>query len=140
MIIQEMGGAYRITYLKLKLHRGNMKPINIKADKEKKIIIVNWEDNHQSEYSFGLLRAGCPCATCKGGHENMSQEPDIDTFFKIMEDSPSTRLKNIELTGSYGITIEWEDGHHYGIYNWHYLRKLCPCSVCHPELTNLRNK
>ena len=114
-----------------------MKPINIKADKENKIIIVNWDDDHRSEYSFELLRAGCPCATCKGGHENMSQEPDLDTFFKKMEDSPSTRLRNIELTGNYGISLEWEDGHHYGIYNWHYLRALCPCEECHPELSDL---
>jgi DUF971 family protein len=25
------------------------------------------------------------------------------------------------------LTIVWEDGHDYGIYNWHYLRALCPC-------------
>ena len=27
----------------------------------------------------------------------------------------------------YALTIVWEDGHDYGIYNWHYLRALCPC-------------
>jgi DUF971 family protein len=30
-------------------------------------------------------------------------------------------------TGSYALTIVWEDGHDYGIFNWHYLRALCPC-------------
>ena len=114
-----------------------MKPKKIKADKEQKQLFIEWDDGHQSEYLFSLLRAGCPCATCRGGHENMGPEPDINAFFAKLTDSPMTRLKNIELTGSYGLTIEWEDGHHYGIYNWHYLRNLCPCLECHPEFYNI---
>ena len=33
----------------------------------------------------------------------------------------------IVAVGSYALTIVWEDGHDYGIFNWHYLRALCPC-------------
>jgi DUF971 family protein len=32
--------------------------------------------------------------------------------------------------GSYAITPSWEDGHDYGIYQWSYLRALCPCKSC----------
>jgi len=39
-------------------------------------------------------------------------------------------LRKIEAVGAYAISVEWEDGHHYGIYNWHYLRALCPCEAC----------
>jgi len=46
------------------------------------------------------------------------------------EDSPQTRLRQVEAVGTYGITIQWEDGHHFGIYNWEYLRALCPCDEC----------
>ena len=46
---------------------------------------------------------------------------------------PETRLVNIEAVGTYGLTPQWEDGHHYGIYNWNYLRKLCPCPDCREE-------
>jgi len=28
------------------------------------------------------------------------------------------------------VTIEWEDGHHYGIYQWQFLRDICPCADC----------
>ena len=28
------------------------------------------------------------------------------------------------------LAIVWEDGHDYGIFNWHYLRALCPCAEC----------
>ncbi len=60
----------------------------------------------------------------------MSPEPDPEVFDLPLEDSPATRLHNVEAVGSYAISIEWEDGHHFGIYNWHYLRALCPCPVC----------
>ena len=33
-----------------------------------------------------------------------------------------------------GPTLVWEDGHDYGIYNWHYLRALCPCEADRAKL------
>ena len=34
-------------------------------------------------------------------------------------------MKSLEGVGNYALNIEWEDGHKYGIYNWHFLRSLC---------------
>jgi DUF971 family protein len=59
----------------------------------------------------------------------MGPEPDPAVFEAQFEDGPRNRLANIRPTGTYGITIVWEDGHDYGIYNWHYLRALCPCTI-----------
>lgn len=112
------------------------KPIDVKASKSKRELTLTWDDGHISIYPFGLLRAACPCAQCRGGHENMSPEPAPDVFTKQMEDSLSTRLANIVATGSYALTIVWEDGHDYGIYNWHYLRALCPCAECRSKYAN----
>jgi DUF971 family protein len=109
------------------------KPTGVNANKSKKEFTVTWDDGHTSLYSFGLLRAACPCASCRGGHENMKPEPDAEVFSMQMEDSPSTRLTNVVAVGSYALTIVWEDGHDYGIYNWHYLRALCPCNECRKE-------
>ena len=64
----------------------------------------------------------------------MRAEPDPAVFDLPDEDAPATRMRNLEAVGTYAITIEWEDGHHYGIYNWDYLRALCVCPVCHPEV------
>jgi DUF971 family protein len=108
----------------------NEKPTGITADRQRRQMTITWGDGHTSTYSFSLLRHACPCAECRGGHENMSVEPDPTVFDLAEEDVPATRIKNIEAVGSYAITIEWEDGHTYGIYNWHYLRTLCPCSEC----------
>ena len=105
-------------------------PAGLTANKTKRELTIQWKDGHTSVYPFGLLRAACPCASCRGGHENMRPEPDPEVFQRQLEDSSSTRLARIEAVGQYAITIEWEDGHHYGIYNWHFLRALCPCAEC----------
>ena len=105
----------------------NEKPTNITVSKKTRAFTVNWDDGHVSVYPFGLLRAACPCAQCRGGHENMRAEPDADVFQLELEESPATRIENVKAVGSYALTIVWEDGHDFGIYNWHYLRALCPC-------------
>lgn len=60
----------------------------------------------------------------------MRQDPDPAVFEQPDELTAATSLRKIEAVGSYAITIEWEDGHHFGIYTWSYLRQLCPCSQC----------
>jgi DUF971 family protein len=108
----------------------NLKPTGITANRSSSQLIIDWSDGHHSTYSFSLLRHACPCASCRGGHEGMSPTPDPLVFSLQDEDTPATRLSNIEAVGSYAFTIEWEDGHHYGIYTWSFLRALCPCPIC----------
>ncbi|MFC1922317.1 gamma-butyrobetaine hydroxylase-like domain-containing protein [Chloroflexota bacterium] len=110
-----------------------LKPVGITADRQKRIMTVNWNDGHMSEIPFTLLRKACPCAECRGGHENMGGDPEPELFLIAEEDTPATRLVNVEAVGTYGITPVWEDGHHYGIYSWNFLRKLCPCPDCREE-------
>jgi DUF971 family protein len=109
------------------------RPAGITADRQTREMTIRWCDGHTSVYPFGLLRAACPCASCQGGHENMRADPREEVFQDPLPDSPRTRINKVEAVGSYAIMIEWEDGHHYGIYNWQYLRKLCPCPICRPE-------
>ena len=106
------------------------RPAKITADRQSATFIINWSDGHECGYPFAMLRAACPCAECRGGHANMRSTPDPEVFETPLEDTPATRIKNVEAVGSYAVTIEWEDGHHYGIFNWNYLRALCPCLIC----------
>ena len=108
----------------------NLKPIALDANKTKKELTLTWNDGHISTYSFSLLRAACPCAECRGGHDNMGSEPDADVFNTPITDTKETRLKDVVATGSYAISILWEDGHDYGIFKWSFLRALCPCDEC----------
>ena len=103
-----------------------MKPVSINANRGKKELTVVWDDGRTCLYTFSLLRAGCPCASCRGGHDKMSDKPDPAVFEKDLPDGPATRLKTIVPVGSYAITPVWEDGHEAGIYSWDYLRALCP--------------
>jgi DUF971 family protein len=107
-----------------------MKPTSINANRLKKELAVMWDDGHSSLYSFSLLRAGCPCAECRGGHDKMGTTPDPSAFTAHLPDSPATRLANLVPVGSYGISPIWEDGHDAGIFRWEYLRALCPCDEC----------
>lgn len=108
----------------------NLKPTGITADRSESRLKITWSDGHESVYSFTLLRKACPCAECRGGHANMGGDPDPEVFTLPEEDSAATRMVQIEPVGSYALTIQWEDGHHFGIYNWHFLRSLCPCPEC----------
>jgi DUF971 family protein len=107
-----------------------MKPTSLTANREKRELTVVWDDGHTSIYPFSLLRAGCPCAECRGGHDKMGGKPDPSVFGSTLQDSPATRLKTLIPVGAYAITPVWEDGHDYGIYHWAYLRDLCPCMEC----------
>ena len=95
------------------------KPTSLTANRQTKELTVVWDDGHTSVYPFSLLRAGCPCAECRGGHDKMSDEPVPEIFDMHLPDSPATRQKNILPVGLYAITPVWEDGHDYGIFDWH---------------------
>ncbi|MCW5877756.1 MAG: DUF971 domain-containing protein [Anaerolineales bacterium] len=99
-------------------------PKNITANRKQARLLIEWADGVHSALPFDLLRNACPCAQCRGGHENMKPDPDPEMFIIPLMDANTSRLKGIEMVGNYALNIEWEDGHKYGIYNWHYLRAL----------------
>lgn len=110
----------------------SVRPTGITANRQTRQLTIEWDDGHSSTYGFSLLRNACPCAECRGGHDKMG---GIEArWFTLPEvEEPASRINKIEPVGSYAITIEWEDGHHYGIYNWSFLRLLCPCAACRSE-------
>ena len=105
-------------------------PDDIRVDKKAKELTIVWLDGHTSVYPFTLLRHACPCEQCNEDQKAMKNESIPELFYLPAEDTAATRLAGIDRVGSYGIKIEWEDGHHFGIYSWQFLRELCPCSIC----------
>ena len=105
-------------------------PAGITANRKTSIITIKWKDGHQSNCPFSLMRNACPCVECRGGHDQMSDVPDPEVFDMPIDDNEKTRLESVVPVGSYAISIQWEDGHSGGIYNWDYLRLLCPCPAC----------
>jgi len=103
---------------------GEPKPVDISAKREESRLKIKWSNGEESVLTFDLLRNSCPCAQCRGGHENMKPEPDDSMFIIPLMDVKTTQLVDIKPTGGYAITLHWADGHSAGIYNWHYLYML----------------
>ena len=101
-------------------------PTGITADRNQKILQITWSDGETSRIPFPRLRAACPCAQCRGGHENMRDTPDPEVFMIPLTDARENELQDVQAVGNYGITIAWADGHKFGIYTWEYLRALDP--------------
>ncbi len=106
-----------------------MKPIEISAERANKILTIQWADGRRCRYPFALLRKVCPCAECRGDEKPPSQPPAGEMDIPLLElpvvDGRSTMVRELELVGNYALNITWGDGHHFGIYNWGYLRNLC---------------
>lgn len=103
------------------------------AISKSKGVKIDWSDGHRSEYSLGLLRDECPCATCTGAHGTEPQKtshsaPVQADPFQMFK--PTLKMLNVEEVGHYAIRIEWSDGHNTGIYSYDHLRDLCPCAEC----------
>ena len=98
------------------------RPKAIRLDKTRRVLEIPWDDGMSSEYGWDGLRAACPCASCRGGHENMGSVPDKSDF--SLTPVQSFALERVEIAGNYALQLLWSDGHKSGIYSWEYLRAL----------------
>jgi DUF971 family protein len=105
-----------------------VQPVEISVSKRdgKEIIHILWTDGHRAEYESFRLRNLCPCAVCQGepgifGRNYASTKSEI---------RPDVVPNEIVPIGSYGMKIQWSDGHDLGIFTFDYLRKICMCAEC----------
>lgn len=70
-----------------------------------------WEDERETVYSARELRLRCRCAHCV---EEMTGQALLDPG-SIPAD---LTVKAMELAGTYGVRIEFSDGHGTGIYRF----------------------
>ena len=101
-----------------------IKPTGVTADRNERVLIINWNDGHVSRLPFAGLRAICPCVECRGGHENMGGPPDLGVMRTTRDEA--INLKSVEAVGSYALQFAWSDGHWTGIYTWDFLRQADP--------------
>lgn len=102
----------------------SFKPVGITADRNERVVIIQWDDGKECRYPFAGLRAVCPCVACKGGHANMGRPPDPNVVRTAQDDSLT--LEQLQAVGSYALQFFWGDGHSTGIYTWEMLRQACP--------------
>jgi DUF971 family protein len=91
------------------------------------LLVVVWDDGHESYYPAEALRRACPCAACSG-------EPDL--FGRMAGGGPQNYRQNsfvlvgVEPMGNYALQPTWGDGHTFGIWTFDRLRAMCPCDEC----------
>ncbi len=85
---------------------------------------IDWlEGRHQGFFPSRGLRLACPCAGCV---EEMTGRRLLNPT-AIPED---IRPLRVGLVGTYGLRVEWSDGHNTGIYTFTRLLDTCPCPAC----------
>lgn len=112
--------------MKRPLTDDQFKPADLHLDR-KEGLKVQWQDGHTSHYPLVYLRKRCPCATCRIERE----KPKPVTSSRSLNILPSnislaTEFANARIVGNYAVQIEWSDGHKTGIYDFRYLRLICP--------------
>jgi DUF971 family protein len=103
-----------------------MRPTKIQVSKSNATLNIIWEDGSYSEYPLAGLRAACPCAECRGGHENMVTRGSPEMLKAPLMAGVSSQLERVDMVGNYAIQLVWDDGHSYGIYSWEFLKGLNP--------------
>jgi ATP-binding protein involved in chromosome partitioning len=98
-------------------------PIEIARRNEQGRLSVRWKDGHVSLFSLKDLRMACLCAAC------VDERTGVRVIRRDQVPEGIT-ASNLELVGHYGLRVHWSDGHNTGIYDFEYLRKLCPCAAC----------
>lgn len=81
------------------------------------VLQIVWDDGHTSRHRLSVLRAECPCASCKGHAPSQSLNLKPEQF-------PDISLTDLAPVGRYAYSISWSDGHNTGIYTLRSLREM----------------
>jgi DUF971 family protein len=92
-------------------------PTNIRALQPDQILEVTWSGERIDRIPYSLLRAECPCASCR---DEWTGQRTFDPAL-IRSDLKVVGMDNI---GTYAVQLAWNDGHSSGLFSWETLRDL----------------
>lgn len=79
-------------------------------------VTIRFADGVTGRFEVGALRLACPCAECNGKRQRgQSVQPAVDRGEPIA-------VTDAELSGAFGLNLDWSDGHRTGIYAWSLFR------------------
>jgi DUF971 family protein len=90
--------------------------VDIAVDRARSLT-VTFDDGLVCDFGLTELRANCPCAQCRAWRDRGElswPRPGV---------SGELSIAGAELTGAWGLSITWSDGHSTGIYPWDALRR-----------------
>lgn len=102
-------------------------PVELRAPRGADTLEIDFADGHHATYPHEILRGYCPCAICQGHHGPIGFVP-----------GGNTELVDVSEVGDYALGLKWGDGHATGIYTFVFLRELCNCAECRPQLQTSR--
>lgn len=109
--------------------QGAHKPTKILVDPATSQVQINWKDGHSSVYDLTFLRRACPCVHCQPWKEGVGEVGDSpESVLNAVGELAG--VSDVSMVGGYAIQFSWKDGHYFGIYDFGYLRALCPCNEC----------
>ena len=90
-------------------------PTELRLDKDKRVLIVSFDDGQSFALPAELLRVLSPSAEVQG------HSPDQRV---TVAGKRNIGIARLEPVGNYAVRIVFTDGHDTGLYVWEYLRQL----------------
>jgi len=94
-----------------------MTPVTIKV-RDKEFLDITWDTGENQSIKLSNLRSNCPCATC------YAEKEEWGSSYIPLYTKEQLTISKMEIVGTYALSIEWEDGHNTGIYDYKYLYNL----------------
>ena len=95
------------------MSRHDVEAIEVDRDSH---VSVRFGDGVTARYELGELRLACPCADCNGRRQR------DESVSPAVERGDTVTITDAELSGAFGLSLDWSDGHRTGIYAWSLLR------------------
>jgi DUF971 family protein len=109
--------------------RAEHTPSDIDIDRSRSMA-VTFADGVVARFPVDVLRAGCPCASCRGWRERG------EVAWPRPGSAATIEIRDAELTGAWGISVQWSDGHDTGIFAWERLRTWWDAGLDGPMVTD----
>jgi len=85
---------------------------------------ITWSDGSVLDYPFGVLRAACPCATCREKKRAESAKPKGLLQILSAAETVPLAVTNMRPVGNYAYNINFSDGHSSGLFTMDLLHEL----------------
>ena len=90
-------------------------PTEIRLNKDKDVLVVNFDDGKSFDFAAEYLRVHSPSAEVQG--HSAAQRVTVGG-------KKGVRISNLEQVGNYAVKIIFDDGHSTGLFTWSYLYEL----------------
>lgn len=90
-------------------------PTEIRLEKARRLLIVEFDDGQSFELSCEYLRTHSPSAEVRGHGQ---------AELNLMTGKENVSIDRITPVGNYAVCLHFDDGHNSGIYSWPFLYDL----------------